>query len=81
MTDVETLAQLAREVAKGDPIVWGSLSMDEMTAYRLMAANVLEQFQDISTTDKQITLLATITKLLVENFVLNLKLMQTQDYK
>ena len=81
MTDVETLAQLAREVEKGDPIVWGSLSMDEMTAYRLMAANVLEQFQDISTTDKQITVLATITKLLVENFVLNLKLMQTQDYK
>ena len=81
MMDVETLAQLAKEVSKGDPIIWGSLSMDEMTAYRLMATSVLEQFQDISTPDKQVTIMATITKLLVENFVLNLQLIKTQDYK
>lgn len=81
MTDVETLALLAKEVSKGDPIIWASLSMDEMAAYRLMAASVIEQFQDMSSDDKQVAILATITKLLVENFVLNLQLIQAQDYK
>lgn len=80
MIAVETLASLAKEVSKGDPIIWDSLNMDEMAAYRLMATSVIEQFQDMSSDDKQVAILATITKLLVENFVLNLQLIQAQDY-
>lgn len=70
MTDtVKELAKLAMEVESADPIDWGMLPIDERTAYEMMAATVLERNDD-RLMDK-----AVITKLLVENFVLNLRLM------
>jgi hypothetical protein len=76
MTNVDLLVDLAQQVETNDPIDWGMLSVDEQTAYRLIATSILEQFGD----DKdRITLLATITKLVVENFVLNLKLLQKEN--
>lgn len=68
MTDVELLVDLAMAVESADPIDWGMLAIDERTAYRMMATTVLER------NDDRITDKAVITKLLVENFVLNLKL-------
>ena len=77
---VDELAILAQEVEVTDPIEWDMLSVDESTAYKLMAANVLELFGNMEK-DQQLTIaLASITKLLVENFVLNLKL-ETQNGK
>lgn len=74
MTDAEQLAELAMEVEVTDPIDWGNLSIDERTAYQLMSTHVLEMDND------DITMRAIIVKLLVENFVLNLKLQcQTQQ--
>jgi hypothetical protein len=74
MISVETLVDLAKEVECEDPIDWGMLAIDEDTAYRIIASQVLE----IYNTNDQLTMLASITKLIVENFVLNLKL---QDMK
>ena len=75
---VEELATLAQEVEVTDPIEWDMLSVDEFTSYKLMAASVLELFGNMEK-DQQLTIaLASITKLLVENFVLNLKL-ETKD--
>jgi hypothetical protein len=70
MISVDTLVTLAKEVENEDPIDWGMLSIDEDTAYRIIASQVLE----IYNTNDQLTMLASITKLIVENFVLNLKL-------
>lgn len=70
MISVEHLVELAKEVEMEDPIDWGMLSIDEDTAYRIIASQVLE----IYNTNDQLTMLASITKLIVENFVLNLKL-------
>jgi hypothetical protein len=70
MISVDTLVALAKEVENEDPIDWGMLSIDEDTAYRIIASQVLE----IYNTNDQLTMLASITKLIVENFVLNLKL-------
>lgn len=70
MISVETLVELAKEVENEDPIDWGMLSIDEDTAYRIIASQVLE----IYNTNDQLSMLASITKLIVENFVLNLKL-------
>jgi hypothetical protein len=70
MISVETLVELAKEVENEDPIDWGMLSIDEDTAYKVIASQVLE----IYNTNDQLTMLASITKLIVENFVLNLKL-------
>lgn len=75
---VEELAILAQEVEVTDPIEWGMLSIDERTSYRLMAANVLELFEGMEKDQQIAVALASITKLLVENFVLNLKL-ETRD--
>ena len=70
MISVEQLVELAKEVESEDPIDWGMLAIDEETAYRIIASQVLE----IYNTNDQLTMLASITKLIVENFVLNLKL-------
>lgn len=74
MISVETLVELAKEVENEDPIDWGMLSIDENTAYHIIASQVLELYN----TNDQLTMLASITKLIVENFVLNLKLQGVQ---
>lgn len=67
---VDLIVELAHDTEVVDPIDWGELSIDETTAYRLMATHVLE----MDLTEQYVTQ-AIITKLLVENFVLNLKLL------
>ncbi len=52
-----------------DPIDWTDLNITEKQAYAMMASHVMEMKNDLLT-DKAI-----IVKLLVENFVLNLKLL------
>lgn len=74
--NVETLAALAREVEVEDPIDWGMLNVNEDDAYRLVASTILEQFNEPWNINNQTAMLATITKLVVENFVLNLKLLE-----
>lgn len=68
---IDAIVALAQEVEVTDPIDWGMLAIDEEEAYRMMAISILETFPDES-----VTIQAVITKLTVENFVLNLKLAQ-----
>ena len=70
--DVKVLVELAREGETMDPIDWGDLNISEDEAYVMMAAHVLEMERNHLTDG------AIIVKLLVENFVLNLKLMGKQ---
>ena len=70
MITAEQLADLALEIDKRDQIDWGELAIDEHTAFKLMATHVLDM-DNCPLTNK-----AVIVKLLVENFVLNLKLLQ-----
>jgi len=66
---MEDLISIAMEADIADPIDWGELNVSEEEAYRMFAATVLEMNND-PLADKAI-----IVKLLVENFVLNLKLL------
>jgi len=66
---VRTLVALAKEGESVDPIDWGNLNISEDEAYVLMATHVLGMDRN-KLIDGSI-----IVKLLVENFVLNLKLM------
>lgn len=68
--NINELAELAQSAEISDPIDWGYLNIDETSAYKLMAAHI------IGLTDDPLTLKATCVKLLVENFVINLKLEQ-----
>jgi hypothetical protein len=78
---VGRLVELAREVEIKDPIDWGMLSIREEDAYELMANSVLDQFYTLPEDHKETVMLATLTKLLVENFVLNLKLVEMGNKK
>ena len=66
---IRNLVILAKEGAEMDPIDWGDLNISEDQAYVMMAAHVLEMERN------HLTDAAIIVKLLVENFVLNLKLL------
>ena len=69
---IRNLVILAKEGEAMDPIDWGELSVTEDQAYIMMATHVLEMERNHLTDG------AIIVKLLVENFVLNLKLMGKQ---
>lgn len=71
---VEQLVELALEMESGDTIDWGMVPVKEEDAYRKMAEQVVEMMKSYNPADRQTIALAAITKLLVENFVLNYQL-------
>ena len=66
---MEDLVTVAMESEITDPIDWGELNISEEETYKMFAATVLEMDND------PLANKAIIIKLLVENFVLNLKLL------
>lgn len=72
----EMVAQCAKDVESEDPIDFGMLAIDEDTAFNAVALSMVERYQSLSEDTRDLVLLATATKLVVENMVLNLKLMQ-----
>jgi len=71
---VGRLVGLAKEVEIKDPIDWTKMQVTEDDVYELMAANVIDQIFSLPDEHKLTVSMATMTKLLVENFVLNIKL-------
>lgn len=71
---IKQLASLAMDAEIADPIEWGELSIKEQDAYEMMAASVVNQIDGLPEEQRGVVAMATITKLLVENFVLNIKL-------
>ena len=72
--EVDFLVDLAMECELSDPIDWGMLHITEKQAYQMMASQLLEQFDNMDKEHLVPVIMATATKLLVENFVLNLRL-------
>ncbi len=69
MDDWKILKELALEADTVDPIDWGQLNISEDEAFNLMSMHVSEM------ENNHLTLKAVCVKLMVENFVLNLKLL------
>lgn len=67
--ELQVLIELAMDNEITDPIDWSELNISEKEAYIMMASHVMEM-DDNPTVNKSI-----IVKLMVENFVLNLKLL------
>jgi len=67
--ELQLLVELAMDNEITDPIDWNELNISEKEAYTMMATHVLE-IDDNPVINKSI-----IVKLMVENFVLNLKLL------
>lgn len=77
---VTDVLDLVKEIDSEDPIDWGMLNVDENMATEIIATGLLEQYNttwaDMDPNERTVIMLATITKLVVENFTLNLKLRQ-----
>ena len=68
------LVGLAKEVEIRDPIDWTKMQVTEDQIYEMMASSVIDQMYSVPEDHRDTVALATLTKLLVENFVLNTKL-------
>lgn len=73
MNLVDQLIELAKEIETEDPIDFGMLRVDEDVAYTLMATSVLEMYLNNDKDTREMILLATVVKLTVENFCLQLE--------
>lgn len=80
MLTLNELIELAQEVELSDPIDWEYLNIEENQAYRLIAAGILEHYNSLESEEHRAEmLLASLVKLTVENFVLNIKLLQLRE--
>jgi|TARA_B100000497_G_C7283187_1_gene195690 hypothetical protein len=69
---IEELAILAMETSSD--IDWSVVKFDRYEAHRMMAEQVIGQLDKLENEQIVVVLAASMTKLLVENFVLKLKL-------
>lgn len=68
----EEIINLAKEVELTDSIEWENLPVEKDRIYQIVGSQAYEIYNQQSDADEAI-LLATVIKLLVENFVLNLQ--------
>jgi|AntAceMinimDraft_1070359.scaffolds.fasta_scaffold67096_2 hypothetical protein len=71
---VNILVELAQEMEIKDSIDFGMLNIKEQDAFELMASTVVDQFESLPEEQRELVMLASLVKLLVENFVLNIRL-------
>lgn len=71
---VEQLSQLAQEAALSEPINWEGLNLKKEEVYKHMAKNVLDQMESVNEQERAVVAMATMTKLLVENFIYKARL-------
>jgi hypothetical protein len=70
----EQIIELAKEVETTDAIDWDNLPLEKDRIYQIVGSQAYELYSNYSQSeDGEAILIATVTKLLVENFVLNLK--------
>jgi hypothetical protein len=71
---LEQIIELAKEVETTDAIDWDNLPLNKDSIYQLVGSQAYDLYkQYVNAQDGEAIIVATITKLLVENFVLNLK--------
>jgi hypothetical protein len=73
---LEQIIELAQNVELADNIDWTNLNVERDVIYQMIGSSVYEQYQEWKANNSEIEaiMLATITKLVIENFVLHLKL-------
>jgi len=71
---LEQIIELAKEVETTDAIDWENLPLNKDSIYQLVGSQAYDLYKlYVNAQDGEAIIIATITKLLVENFVLNLK--------
>jgi hypothetical protein len=78
--DLDLLVDIAQEVEGQDSIPWDKLAVSKDAAYKMVAASILEMFdKEAYTFDDKVILLSTITKLTVENMLLNIRVLSLES--
>lgn len=71
---VEQIIELAKDVELEDSIDWNNINVNRDTIYQMIGSQVYEMYASSpKEEDQEAVLLATVVKLVVENFVLNLQ--------
>jgi hypothetical protein len=79
MLDPTQVIELAKEIEDGDPIDWSGLPLNRAAVYTVLGTTVLERATETqSATEREMILMASVVKLTVENFVLEMRL-KTQN--
>jgi hypothetical protein len=78
--NIDTIVDLAFAVEEGDPIDWSMFKDGKEQSVKMIAASIIEQFDKEPWTDQdRIIVMATITKLVVENFILHSRLLKQEQ--
>lgn len=71
----EEIIKLAKNVELGDSIEWDDIHVDRDRVYEVIGSQVLEYYANCDNIEEQeAIMLATIIKLVIENYVLNIRL-------
>ena len=70
---VKQLAELAMQSEMAVSIEWNVLNLTQQEAFVMMASNVVEQMESLPEDQRAVVAMATMTKLLVENFILTIQ--------
>ena len=73
---VQYIVSVAETIETEDPIDWGMLAIDERSTYKMIATSVIENYYGTPEQGRDMMMLSMLTKLVVENLVLNLILLQ-----
>ena len=71
---VDQLSQLAQESAMSIDVNWEEMNISKNDIFNHMANNVLQQMESVDENERAVVAMATMTKLLVENFIYKAKL-------
>lgn len=70
----EEIIALAKEVELEDAIDWSSVNVDRDKIYQMIGSQAYEIYiKNSASEDREAILVATVIKLVVENFILNLQ--------
>jgi hypothetical protein len=72
----DVLIEMAKEIEKETPIDFGYLNVDEDSLYKTIALGLIEEHFKSSKETRELVLLSTCLHLVIENAVLNMKVMQ-----
>ena len=72
--NLEEIIELAKEVEISDEIDWDDLPLDKDRIYQMIGSQTYELYEEYPKSENgEAILVATVIKLLIENFVLNLR--------
>jgi|TARA_Y100000389_G_C17372038_1_gene469564 hypothetical protein len=76
---ITQLAELAQESNMAMDVDWQGMNISKDEIFKHMASNVLQQLETVSENERAVVAMATMTKLLVENFIYNAMLQGNQS--